>query len=208
MMHMRITTNKFLLTIVAFTVLFSMQATAQTWSSKQAKKWIANREWANGLVNVNPYKDTDPVEFATQYHKEKSRWDKAFTWMATHDVATLAPGRYEIDGTHCFANVQDAVLKTAKNVNIESHKKYIDLQWCVTGVERYGIVNAKDAIIKVPYKPDVMYWNTDKIKYVNSNPHMFFLFFPKNYHRACVLPKGGIDKIRKVCIKIEYDEDK
>jgi biofilm protein TabA len=184
---------------------FSSQA-GKPWTKKSAAQWVAQGEWCNGLKDVKPYKGTDMVEFATQYHQQKDRWDKVFQWMATHDVATLAPGKYDIDGTHAFANVQDAVLRSADEVRIESHKKYIDLQWTVVGIERYGIVKPKYATIQIPYKGDVMFWNTTKISYVNSKPDMFFLFFPNNYHRPCVLPKGGVKNVRKVCIKIEYDE--
>jgi biofilm protein TabA len=181
---------------------------AQQWTKKSAKKWVAESEWSNGLNNIRPYKKTDMVEFATQYHKQKAIWDKVFKWMATHDVSSLAPGRYDIDGSHCFANVQDAVLRPAEQVKIESHKKYIDLQWCVKGTERFGIVKPQDATVKEAYVPDIMFWNTSKIKYVNSNPQTFFLFFPSDYHRACVYPGKGDKSIRKVCIKIEYDADK
>lgn len=153
------------------------------------------------------YKGTDKKEFIKQYNKHKDRWDKAFKWMETHDVATMAPGKYDIDGEHCFANVQETVLRTPDKIKIESHKKYVDLQWCVKGVERYGIVNSKDAKLLDPYRFDVMHWTANKVKYVDSNPHTFYLFFPDNYHKACVLPDNAkTNTIKKVCIKIEYDE--
>lgn len=194
--------------IIALALMLCTQVMAgEQWTKHKAKKWVASREWANG-VDISPYKGTDMVEFAKQYHKQKVRWEKAFAWIATHNVAGMLPGKYEIDGTHCYANVQDAKLKPDYLVNIESHKNYIDLQWTVTGIERFGIVSPKNATIKVPYKSDVMFWNTKKIKYVDSDPNTFFLFFPTNYHRACVLPEeGAMSPVRKVCIKIEYDKN-
>ncbi len=197
-------TYRIILTLLSL-VFASHLLFAQQWTKRNARKWVVQGEWCNGLKNVMPYKNTDMAEFATQYHRQKARWDKVFAWMASHDVATLASGKYDIDGEHCFANIQDAVLRPANEVKIESHKKYIDLQWCVTGVERFGIVRAKDATLNTPYSFDIMFWNASKIKYIDSNPRMFFLFFPDDYHRACVLPEGGTKNVRKVCIKIEYD---
>lgn len=199
-------TRTFILIIIALIMNSLNSQAGKPWTKKSAAEWVAQGEWCNGLKDVKPYKGTDMIEFATQYHKQKESWDKVFNWMATHDVATLAPGKYEIDGTHAFANVQDVVLKSAKDVRIESHKNYIDLQWSVVGVERYGIVKPQNATIQIPYKVDVMFWNATKISYVNSDPKMFFLFFPDNYHRPCVLPRGGVKDVRKVCIKIEYDD--
>src|SRR5574344_9282 len=85
-------------------------SSAQTWTKKNARRWVESGEWCGELKKAKPYKGTDMVEFASQYHKQKARWDKVFAWMACHDVATLEPGKYEIDGEHSFANVQDAVL--------------------------------------------------------------------------------------------------
>lgn len=194
-----------LLTVIGLLLIGGEAMQAQSWNKRDARKWVISGEWCNGLKDVKPYCGTDMIQFASQYHKQKNRWNKVFAWMATHDVTTLAPGRYDIDGDHCFANVQDAVLRPADQVKIESHKKYIDLQWCVSGIERFGIVKAKYATVNTPYVPDIMFWNTSKIKYTDSTPREFFIFFPDNYHRACVLPPDGTKNIRKVCIKIEYD---
>jgi biofilm protein TabA len=194
--------------LVAFVMMTAAEAvSAKSWTKKSAQKWVAQNEWRNGFTKANLYQGTDMMEFASQYHKQKSRWDKAFAWLATHDVKTIAAGKYAIDGDHCFANVQDAVLRPADQQKIESHKKYIDLQWSVTAKERFGIVRPQDATVDKPYVVDNMFWKASKIKYVDSTPQMFFLFFPENYHQPCVLPSPNAEKnVRKVCIKIEYDE--
>lgn len=192
--------------VILLLLFISPTIQASPWSKHKARVWVESRAWCNGLKDVMPYKTTDMVQFATQYHKQQQRWDKVFSWMATHDVSKLAPGRYAIDGDHCFANVQDAKLRPATEVKIESHRKYIDLQWCVVGTERFGVVTKPhSATIEKPYVPDIMLWTSSKVKYADSTPGTFFLYFPNNYHKACVQSDGTSQTVRKVCIKIEYD---
>lgn len=176
-------------------------------SKKEAKKWVRSKVWNEGF-QANPYTQIDCLEFYTQYHKNPVRWQKMFQWLAKNDINQLKPGRYPIDGEHCYANVEDATLHTPAEQKIESHKKYIDLQYTGSGTERFGIIpNPSKATVREAYKPDIMFWNYDKPHYIDSTPETFFLFFPSNYHQACVYPQGKKEapqKVRKVCVKMEY----
>jgi len=178
------------------------------WTKVSAEEWLETGEWRNGFNGMMPYKGTDIVEFAVQYHRQKVRWDKAFAWLAANDVATIPAGRYDIDGDFCFANVQDVVLKQPSEARIESHRKYIDIQWTAVGSERFGIVKPEDATVSVPYTDDFMFWTASKVEYVLSDPHTFFLFFPDTYHQPCLLTGNGCVKVRKVCLKIAYEAGK
>ena len=80
-----------------------------------------------------PHKTTDYQEFASQYHKNKKVWDKTFQWLATHDLVNMPAGRYEVDGEHCYINVQDATTQDVSKRKIEAHRHGIDLQYVVKG---------------------------------------------------------------------------
>ena len=43
-----------------------------------------------------------------------------------------------------------------------------------------------------------------KIKYVDSTPDTFFMFFPKNFHQALVKAGKEPEEIRVIVAKIEY----
>ncbi len=178
-------------------------------TQKAAKAWVKGGTWAQGF-KAKPHADVDCIEFYNQYNKNPERWKKMFRWLAENDIDKLKPGRYKIDGDHCYANVEDATLRTPAEQKIESHKKFIDLQYIQSGTERFGLVlDPAKATVREAYKPDVMFWNYANPKYVDSNTATFFLFFPANYHQACIYPEGKKDaphKIRKVCIKMEYAE--
>lgn len=87
-----------------------------------------------------PHKTTDYQEFASQYHKNQKVWDKTFQWLATHDLANMPAGRYEVDGEHCYINVQDATTQDISKRKIEAHRHGIDLQYVVKGTERFELL--------------------------------------------------------------------
>ena len=150
------------------------------------------------------HKTTDYQEFASQYHKNKKVWDKTFQWLATHDLVNMPAGRYEVDGEHCYINVQDATTQDVSKRKIEAHRHGIDLQYVVKGTERFGITSAEYAEPITEYKPDVTFYKAKKIKYVDSTPDTFFMFFPKNFHQALVKAGKEPEEIRVIVAKIEY----
>lgn len=158
-----------------FTENVCSQESADNWTLKQARQWTQKQEWANGLKAM-PHKTTDYQEFASQYHKNKKVWDKTFQWLATHDLVNMPAGRYEVDGEHCYINVQDATTQDVSKHKIEAHRHGIDLQYVVKGTERFGITSAEYAEPITEYKPDVTFYKAKKIKYVDSTLDTFFMF--------------------------------
>ena len=108
-----------------FTENVCSQESADNWTLKQARQWTQKQEWANGLKAM-PHKTTDYQEFASQYHKNQKVWDKTFQWLATHDLVNMPAGRYEVDGEHCYINVQDATTQDVSKRKIEAHRHGID----------------------------------------------------------------------------------
>ena len=186
-----------------FTENVCSQESADNWTLKQARQWTQKQEWANGLKAM-PHKTTDYQDFGTQYHKNQKVWDKTFQWLATHDLANMPAGRYEVDGEHCYINVQDATTQDVSKRKIEAHRHGIDLQYVVKGTERFGITSAEYAEPITEYKPDVTFYKAKKIKYVDSTPDTFFMFFPKNFHQALVKAGKEPEDIRVIVAKIEY----
>lgn len=173
-------------------------------SYKFAQKWSKTGEWKNGF-KPTPYKATDYQEFYNQYHKNKELWNKLFNWLGCHDLVTIPAGQYTIDGERCFVKISDPMTRPLSQCKIESHRHYIDLQYVAQGTERFGHVkNMNDATPLAPYKPDIINYNSDKVKFMNSTPDIFFLFFPRNLHLAMGQAKKNPEKVRLIVAKIEY----
>ena len=173
---------------------------------KTAKTWVKKGEWRNGFDKAKPHKSVNATDFYTQYQKNKNQWDAAFKWLATHDLLTIAKGKYPIAGTTLTASVEDSENGELKKRASESHYHHIDLQYCVSGTEGFGIIEHNGSKPNCKYKPDVIHYdyNVDEARFYNSRPDRFFLFFPSDWHIAKVKTKKATDKIRVIVIKLDY----
>ena len=199
--------KKFLL-LVLFVALSGsfLQASAQsnpsaTWTTHKAKKWFNKKEWLNGTT-LMPHTAIDKMEFARQYQANKVYWDKAFTFLKEHDLKTLAVGKYPIDGTNVFASVTEDPSKDFDKTQWESHRKYIDLQYVITGEEKMGKYPFTELTVTKPYDEtkDVANYSGDG-KIYDVPAGTFMIFFPANAHRPNITP-GGNKLVKKVVIKV------
>ncbi len=168
-------------------------------SAKKIDKWIQHREWANG-VTINPHVSVNKAAFYEAYHTNKKVWDAAFDFMKTHDLVTIATGKYAIMGDTVFASITEEPSKKMEDAKWESHKKYIDLQYIIKGKEIIGVADASKATITKPYTLDAMNYIADGT-YYTTDSGTFFLFFPNDAHRP-VIKADGYDVVKKIVIKI------
>jgi len=198
------------LKIAALLLLFSAAtaANAQTDSAakvKTANKWVKSHEWAKGL-KIKPDASINSVEFMKQYESDKVLWDKVFSFLGDSKLATMAPGKYAIDGDNAYAIVTSGLSKKLEDVKWESHKKYIDLHYVISGKVKIGVAPVSKATVTEPYSEtrDAANYNVDG-KFLTATPKEFFLFFPQDAHRPDI-KVDGVDSLRKVVIKIKYKE--
>ena len=152
---------------------------------------------ATASAVVAPIADA-PRLFALNEHLEK-----AFGFLQRPDLKTLAPGRYEIDGSNCWANVFDASLKPWSDDNLfECHHAYIDVQVPISGEETYGSMKppAESAASFDPGR-DIVLWRA-KGERLAVAPGEFAAFFPPYGGHAPGLTDGAPRTIRKVVIKV------
>ncbi|MBN1109090.1 MAG: YhcH/YjgK/YiaL family protein [Bacteroidales bacterium] len=177
-----------------------------SWSDKQIDTWFEKGEWLNGW-NVKPDASINRKTFALSYFKHKDRWDKAFSFMKESDLENLELKRYEIDGDLVYAPVSEYITKNEEDARFESHRKYIDLQYVVSGRELIGHAPASEqGEILEPYSEanDIMFMTVGSSKKLEAIPDRFFLFFPDDLH-APGMKDGENSPVRKVVVKIRID---
>ncbi len=174
-------------------------------SVNKSLSWFKKQDISKGL-KPQPSYTIHTAEFEKQYHANKAAWDKAFTWMKTQDLESLAPGKYPIDGDEVFASITEMVDKPFEKTKWESHQKYIDLQYIIRGQEKIGMASSVNAKVTNPYNPakDVANYEINNAKFYTATPAEFYLFFPSDAHR----PNWKIneDKVKKLVIKIHVAE--
>lgn len=183
------------------------QTTATDWPAGKAKKWVKKKEWLNGL-SITPHASIDKVQFAKQYHLNQAAWDKAFAYLKNTDLQTLSNGRHVIDGDNVYAIVTEAPTKDYDKTAFESHQKYIDLQYVITGDENMAKAPVASVAVNKPYddKADIAYY-TGEGKIYDVPAGTFMLFFPGEAHRPNITP-GGNQVVKKIVIKIKAVPEK
>lgn len=131
-------------------------------------------------------------------------FEKAFAFLKRPDLSELPPGKYEIDGDRCWANLMEATLKPTESCRLEAHRRYIDIQAPITGKESIGLAKMDDAALALPFDEErdcVLY--DGKFESVILEPGDFAIFYPPlGAHAPCGQVPGEPDRIRKVVVKV------
>jgi biofilm protein TabA len=194
----------FLLLLLFFVGLNQLwaQSTNNEWPAEKARQWFTQKEWLNGL-SITPHSSIDPVLFAKQYQLNKVAWDKAFAFLKNTDLKNLATGRLAIDGDAVYAIVTEAPTKDYEKTAFESHEKYIDLQYVISGEEAMAKTPVAAVTVSKPYNEAAgIAFYTGEGRIYNVPAGTFMLFFPGEAHRPNITP-GGNKVVKKIVIKVK-----
>jgi biofilm protein TabA len=192
-----------LLLIIFSTCSFSQISKSDTLNIESAKKWFEGKTWSRGPA-INPHSSINVLEFAKQYYKNKVYWDKAFEFLNNPELAELKPGKYNIDSTFVVATISYAESSDSSKVKWEVHRKYLDLQYLISGSLFYAIAPFNKKDISEPYNnsTDMERVITNSGKYYKAAPGSLFVFFPSDAHKSVKEHAGDI--VKRVVIKIIY----
>lgn len=196
--------KQFLVTSVLFffcLLQLAAQTNSKDWSGHKAKKWFKQKEWLNGL-SITPHSSIDRAQFARQYHLNQPAWDKAFAYLKNTNLVELSTGKHVIDGDNVYALVTEAPTKDYEKTAFESHRRYIDLQYVITGEENMAKAPLSSVVVSKPYDEaaDIAYY-TGEGKTYTVPAGTFMLFFPTEAHRPNITP-GGNKVVKKIVVKV------
>jgi YhcH/YjgK/YiaL family protein len=143
----------------------------------------------------------DTLENYQLYNAINERIAKGFDFLRTTDLDSLSSGKHDIDGDTIFALVQEYQTKPIAECKLESHKKYIDIQYVIRGEEFMGITTQNNqTILEQNLEKDyTFYEGTTSLVLVSKG--MFTIFFPDDLHQPCV-QAGSASEVKKVVIKV------
>jgi biofilm protein TabA len=133
-------------------------------------------------------------------------WQTAFEWLRQMPAAP-EKGIHPIRGDDMYVNVMEYATLPRSQCRFESHRKYLDLQYTITGAEliewRLNTELATDG--GYDDAKDLQFYHlSDALTRVHMLPGHFAIFFPSDAH----LPKvsdGTNGSVFKLVIKINLN---
>lgn len=151
----------------------------------------------------------DKIDNISDYFDELPLLKKVSDFVDKFNKNNLSDGTYEIDGKRVFAMVQSYRTKQqTPEMMFEAHKKYIDLQYIVNGIEkiRWASLDKVD-LVEEKYSSggDIAFYEGDAMFDFTLTKNTFLLLYPSDAH----LPGLSADKdvnVRKIVFKIQLEE--
>ncbi|MGB9642438.1 MAG: YhcH/YjgK/YiaL family protein [Candidatus Ratteibacteria bacterium] len=146
----------------------------------------------------------DKIDNCHVYKNLGKRFAQAFEFLELSDCKTLPAGKYEISGNRVFALVQDYYTLSEDKLTWEAHRKYVDLQYIVKGIEIMGYSNVEnmEPVSEYIEQDDYILFKGKGI-YFPVAEKCFTIFFPHDCHRVRI-KAGDSCQVRKIVIKILY----
>jgi len=126
---------------------------------------------------------------------------RAFAFLRGTDLDALAPGKHTIDGEQLFAIVEAGAGRTRAEAKLECHRRYIDIQLVLEGVDEMGwkpLAECVDPATDYDAARDIRFFDDTPASWIATPPGSFCLFFPDDAHAPLV----SAGRIRKVVLKI------
>jgi YhcH/YjgK/YiaL family protein len=125
----------------------------------------------------------DKIENFKMYTPISERIAKAFDYILSTDLETLAAGKHEVDNDDIFAIMSEYETKDIQDCSLEAHRKYIDIQYMLQGSEMIGVTAlAGQAPSKVYDAADDYELFKDESSQFRLDPGRFAIFFPEDLH--------------------------
>ncbi|MBR6098747.1 YhcH/YjgK/YiaL family protein [bacterium] len=117
-------------------------------------------------------------------------------------------GEYYITDT-ITAKIESYTRKDQFEATLESHRKFVDLQFLIDGVERIDYANIDGLVPYTKYDPDkdIIFYKKPKteIGSVYLNGRNFAIFFPQDAHAPQITTLALQNNVKKCVIKIAVE---
>jgi len=145
--------------------------------------------------------------------EEQVKWtpalQAAFSFLRGIDAANLQDGRVAIEGERVFAIVSKYTTKIKTSlIEMEGHRKYIDLQYPVQGEESIGWAPAEQVAPTIHYRSESDVWKgelaLESVNWFRLSAGQVGVLYPSDAHApqyACESPAP----VWKIVVKVAVE---
>ena len=137
---------------------------------------------------------------SSRYAALHSLFPRVFEYIRNTDLLALTPGRYPIVGEQLFVIVENVAGRTREAAQLECHRKYIDIQLVLEGIDEMGwkaLADCTQPVSDYSAEKDIRFFHDAPATWIATPPGMFCIFFPEDAHAPLV----SSSNIRKAIFK-------
>lgn len=144
----------------------------------------------------------DSLKHAEIYQGIHPGVQRGLALLRDTDFSKMEDGRHEIDGDNLFILLQSYETKL-KNDTPEAHKKYIDIQYLISGEEKMGVGPLEEMTEEVEAHPerDIWFYHGPSSEILLSGDK-FVVLWPGDAHAPCVAVNTPVS-CRKCIVKVK-----
>lgn len=143
----------------------------------------------------------DRIERAAQYLNIHPGMDLGLRFLMETDFSVLEDGRVALQGDEVFVLLSTGLTRE-NNPTPETHKKYMDIQYLISGRELVGVAPAEDMTGLMEARPDQDIWfHQGPTTRLMLGERRFMVFWPGDAH-APSIAWGEPSPVRKCLIKV------
>lgn len=143
----------------------------------------------------------DTLDQAERYGGLHPGLPAAFAVLRRADLATLAPGVREVDGSRLTCNVLREPARPRETVRLEVHRRYLDVQFALAGAEWFGwraLAECHQPAGEFDEARDVGFFRDPPAAWLPLPLGSFALFYPQDAHAPLV----GEGDLHKIVVKV------
>lgn len=143
------------------------------------------------------------IKIAETYNYLEEKFTCAYKWLADTDIKSLAPGSYPIMGDTVVANIQEYTTFPESQLSFETHEKYFDIQYVVSGREMFGVCKRNGLTVKERREEnDVIFYQDPELSgSVLLEEGDLIVVAPEDAHKPRC-QAGGPCAVKKVVVKV------
>jgi biofilm protein TabA len=143
----------------------------------------------------------DLLENHTRYTGLGPNLAAAFDFLVKTDLAALKPGRIDLQSEALYILVQEYTTKPAEQGLWEAHRRYIDVQYLLSGHERMGFAQICTMQLG-EYVPERDFQPlTGSGNQIDVFPGSFVIFHPQDAHMPG-LAVNAPEPVKKIVVKV------
>jgi YhcH/YjgK/YiaL family protein len=146
----------------------------------------------------------DHLDNVRRYAALHPGFGPALEYLAAADWSAIALGRHEIDGERLFVLVARDQGRTRHGARLEAHRRYIDMQYVIEGVDTMGWRSlATCTAVQTPYdaERDIGFFADQPTSWFDVPTGALAIFFPDDAHA----PLAGAGRPHKAVVKVAVD---